>query len=243
MLNQIEYMNPKDLPSVLKVLRGPYREHIQRYIFAKKFVEACSVLDVACGTGYGSFELSGVAASVVGFEKNQSALSIAYAEYSSTNITYVEGDAKSLPFENETFDCVVCFETLEHLPVTDIPLFLTELVRVLKRGGTLLLSTPHRDGLSLGYTSSNPHHTCEFSRDELADLIAPYVHVRTWYGQEFSDVRFIRFFKWLFSFLPNAVAQRIWRFVRVLYGCSGEVVEYTELNKVPLYMIIECQKL
>jgi len=34
------------------------KEHIDRYIFAKKYVNGKVVLDIACGTGYGSLELA-----------------------------------------------------------------------------------------------------------------------------------------------------------------------------------------
>ena len=49
-------------------------------------------------------------------------------------------DGKKLPFENYSFDNAVCFEVLEH--VFDPDLFLTEINRVLKPGGKLLMTTP-----------------------------------------------------------------------------------------------------
>ncbi len=49
-------------------------------------------------------------------------------------------DGKILPFENNSFDNAVCFEVLEHVFEPD--LFLTEVSRVLKPGGHLLLTTP-----------------------------------------------------------------------------------------------------
>jgi SAM-dependent methyltransferase len=44
-----------------------------------------------------------------------------------------------LPLEAATFDCVVSFQVLEH--VRDVPLYLREARRVLKDGGSFLLST------------------------------------------------------------------------------------------------------
>jgi SAM-dependent methyltransferase len=49
-------------------------------------------------------------------------------------------DGKTLPFKNESFDNVVAFEVLEH--VFEVDNALTELHRVLKPGGGLLVSTP-----------------------------------------------------------------------------------------------------
>ncbi|MBT3598680.1 methyltransferase domain-containing protein [Candidatus Peregrinibacteria bacterium] len=46
-----------------------------------------------------------------------------------------------LPFEDEYFDVVLCYETLEHMP--DPELLIIELSRVLKPGGTFVLTTPN----------------------------------------------------------------------------------------------------
>lgn len=52
----------------------------------------------------------------------------------------VQGDAVCLPFPDVTFPCVVCSEVIEHIP-RDAPI-LDELVRVLARGGRLVIGTP-----------------------------------------------------------------------------------------------------
>src|SRR5690606_16552983 len=48
---------------------------------------------------------------------------------------------KSLPFEKNEFDCVILGEVIEHVPNTDF--VLQEIRRVLKKNGTLLISTPN----------------------------------------------------------------------------------------------------
>jgi ubiquinone/menaquinone biosynthesis C-methylase UbiE len=45
-----------------------------------------------------------------------------------------------LPFPDQTFDCVICSEVIEHIPREDITL--TDMVRVLAPGGVLVLGTP-----------------------------------------------------------------------------------------------------
>jgi SAM-dependent methyltransferase len=49
-------------------------------------------------------------------------------------------EGKKIPFENETFDSVVCFQVLEH--VFEPEEFLNEIYRILKPGGKLLLTVP-----------------------------------------------------------------------------------------------------
>jgi len=52
----------------------------------------------------------------------------------------VQGSANRLPFADEAFDCVICSQVVEHMPIDRQPL--GELVRVLKTGGTLVVGTP-----------------------------------------------------------------------------------------------------
>ena len=55
-----------------------------------------------------------------------------------SNITYYEG--KRLPYDDDSFDHVLCTEVLEH--VADPAAFLADLKRVLRQGGTLILTVP-----------------------------------------------------------------------------------------------------
>jgi SAM-dependent methyltransferase len=52
----------------------------------------------------------------------------------------LQGDMNFLPFGDETFDAVVCSEVIEHIPRAEVRL--TELVRVLRPQGVLILGTP-----------------------------------------------------------------------------------------------------
>jgi SAM-dependent methyltransferase len=55
-----------------------------------------------------------------------------------SNITYYDG--KRLPYDEVSFDHVLCTEVLEH--VSDPLAFLADLKRVLRQGGTLILTVP-----------------------------------------------------------------------------------------------------
>ncbi|MBI1974067.1 class I SAM-dependent methyltransferase [Candidatus Micrarchaeota archaeon] len=61
------------------------------------------------------------------------------AEPKSGNVR--KGDAHRLPYERDTFDCVLLIEVLEH--VDDPLLVLGECSRVLKRNGVMFFSTPY----------------------------------------------------------------------------------------------------
>ena len=49
-------------------------------------------------------------------------------------------DGKTLPFENESFDCIFCSEVLEHIFTPDE--ILKEINRVLKKNGKILITVP-----------------------------------------------------------------------------------------------------
>ncbi|MDP8957031.1 MAG: methyltransferase domain-containing protein [Actinomycetota bacterium] len=52
----------------------------------------------------------------------------------------VQGSLSQLPFDDESFDAVICSEVIEHIPREEIDL--TDMVRVLAPGGALVLGTP-----------------------------------------------------------------------------------------------------
>lgn len=79
-------------------------------------------------------------------------------------------DLKKLDFNDNTFDVVVSFETLEH--VEGYTQMLSEFRRVLKKRGLLIVSTPNKRtfGCDLD-VPFDKYHVTEFYHDEFKDLI------------------------------------------------------------------------
>ena len=97
-----------------------------------------SILDVGCGTGLNASYLKAMGHSVKGIDLSPVAIEkFKEAGFDGEVCDIVEG----LPYEDGTFDAVFASEVIEHLADTDS--FLTELKRVLRPGGTLILSTPN----------------------------------------------------------------------------------------------------
>ena len=146
-----------------------FNEHWARYLFAARYAAGKRVLDVACGSGYGSALLTKDAARVAGVDISREAVEYASRHYGSAKILFAQADCYSLPFVSAQFDLVVAFEIIEHL--TDAASFLQEARRVLAPAGLLLISTPNR----LYYTEDrgevNPFHEREFSYPEFADVL------------------------------------------------------------------------
>ena len=114
-----------------EAVEASLQEHVARYRFARERVRG-RILDVACGTGYGTAMLG-----AVGLDLSLEALRYARRHPA----PYVAADAAVLPF-GRVFDAVVSFETIEH--VADAGRFVSECARVLKPGGVFLVSTPNR---------------------------------------------------------------------------------------------------
>lgn len=145
-------------------------EHVARYQLASQVVRGRSVLDAACGAGYGSLMLArNGATSVTGVDLAAEAL-----PDSTQGASFAVGDLGELPFSDSAFDCVVCFEAIEH--VTNPEVVIDELARVLASGGLLLISTPNGRVNPPG----NPYHVHEYEPDEFRDVLgARFPHVAT----------------------------------------------------------------
>jgi len=108
-------------------------------------VAGLRVLEVACGRGGFTCQLVSRNALVTACDFSSAALRATLsklAAYDSDSlVAVVQGDAQNLPFAANSFDAVVCCETIEHLPqVQDA---LCELHRVSRAGGKLFLTTPN----------------------------------------------------------------------------------------------------
>jgi len=145
-----------------------YAEHVVRYQAALPFVDKKTVLDIACGSGYGTNMLATKAKKVFGVDIDPDAVKYANEQYGDKNIEFMTGEATKIPLEDNSIDVVITFETIEH--VKNYRLFLTEIDRILKKDGLLLISTPN----SLEFTKGNHFHLHEFQYKELVDVVKPH---------------------------------------------------------------------
>jgi len=161
-----------------------YQFHWARYSFAVALVDGGRVLDLGCGAGYGTHLLadSDPGAHVYGMDIAPEAVAYAANHYQLSNLRYVRGNALCPPFQEGSFDVIVSFEVLEH--VDEARCLLQSAKRLLKQGGSLVVSTPNREVYSKGCTQPwNPYHVREYSLAEFRAMLGDYfpcVHV---YGQ------------------------------------------------------------
>jgi 2-polyprenyl-3-methyl-5-hydroxy-6-metoxy-1,4-benzoquinol methylase len=144
-------------------------EHWLRYRYVAEYITTGKILDVACGTGYGSYFLamdSGL--DITAVDVSEEMIAKAKEKYNKANLKYQAADALSLPFADNSFDQVVSFETIEHFSADNQKLFLKELKRVLKPEGRLWISTPN----SKATKHKNPWHLKELNYHEFTDIMS-----------------------------------------------------------------------
>jgi SAM-dependent methyltransferase len=103
-------------------------------------VRGLRVLEIGCGAGAFAKYLAGQGAEVTAADFSPSAVELA-SQLAGPLVRTLVADIQNLPFDDESFDLVVSLETLEHVPNPDQGL--SELVRVTRIGGRLIVTTPN----------------------------------------------------------------------------------------------------
>lgn len=143
---------------VAEDLSGIEAWHRWRYSEALSYVENKHVLDLGCGTGYGSWMMAMKAFAVEAIDDSQEAIDHAQAHFARENICYMR-----LDMPNPDFDClasvIVAFEIIEHIADTEA------VFEFFKRIGPekILCSTPH---LKCPIGGNTFHHR-HYGMDEL----------------------------------------------------------------------------
>lgn len=174
----LEWTGERIIPKLLKPSNGMLLEHLARYYFATPYARG-RVLDLACGTGYGSHlvakERKREVTEIVAVDRDKETLRYAAREYHHQKISYVQGNAEDpeLPHRLGLFDTILSFETIEH--VQDDRLLLDHFYRMLKPGGTLIVSSPF--GRGRGMPTSEPFHVHQLTPEEFRKLVERFPKV------------------------------------------------------------------
>ena len=160
----VEFTGERVIPG--QVNDDLWSEHLARYAFARRYAQGKRVLDAGCGTGYGSAELAQSAAAVTGVDVAADAIEYARANYPLPGLSFLESSCTAVPFPAESFDLLVAFEVIEHLP--EYRSFLDECGRLLTREGLFIVSSPNKRyyATTRAATGPNPYHEHEFEAEE-----------------------------------------------------------------------------
>lgn len=172
--------------------------------------QAAIILDVGCGVGSNLPALRPHAQAVHGLDISPRALK--YARRQGFD-SLTEASAEKMPYPDESVDTVICMDALEHL---DDDKAVTEIVRVLKKGGTLLVTVPAFTSL-WNENDDYSHHLRRYRKSELEALL-------TRHGLHISK---LSYWNMLF-FLPVWVVARFYT--------RGSGAERNNLSYIPKFL-------
>jgi SAM-dependent methyltransferase len=151
---------------------GFYR-HLASYEFALTFLKPRDkVLDIGCGTGYGSSLLAEGCAQVVGIDYSQEAVDYAVKKYSFSKTSFICCNAAETGLPDCGFDAVCSVQVIEHMK--DQEAFIKEVLRVLKPGGLFFAATPNTLTYSPGAEVGFDFHHKEYEPAELEDFLSGF---------------------------------------------------------------------
>jgi 2-polyprenyl-3-methyl-5-hydroxy-6-metoxy-1,4-benzoquinol methylase len=209
----VDHQHPYDIPYHWAM--GRFFQYVNRLAVDRvaPFLDGRTVVEMGCGDGYLTAQLSRHAKTVFAFDLNERAIAFAKLIVEEPNVTFSAGRAQDLVALSRANldtkpDVVATFEVAEHLSPEELDAFLAGAREVLGAGGSLVLTTPNgarRPGHKL-----NPYHAHEFTTAELRGILSAAgfadVRIQGLYLQppwperleHFADVApFRRGFRWL----------------------------------------------
>jgi O-antigen biosynthesis protein len=205
-------------------------EHWHRYCFALPYVKNKTVLDIACGEGYGCQLLSRQARKVVGVDLHPEVIAHARERYPSRKLDFQAGSLAEPQLEGRgRFDVITCFETIEHVPAPEQRAFLGHVKRLLKPGGLFLISTPDKRAYSDQPGFKNEFHVREFYLGEFKLFLRRAFKHLSWLGQNVYPVSYV----WNLDGRPGAPVE-----YRLGFGAEG--FRPTGEPKIALYLLALC---
>jgi SAM-dependent methyltransferase len=153
-------------------------EHVHRYRLAASLCHGLRVLDLGCGSGYGSAIVRETAAAVTGVDNDVATIDMARVTVGSEHgVLFEVADAAGYLRRNlsESFDAIVCFESLEHF--ADPEDVLASLEDHAREGLRLVLSVPNSRTLG----EVNKFHVTDYGFDEAHGAFARFEEVTILY--------------------------------------------------------------
>ncbi|MBN2379214.1 class I SAM-dependent methyltransferase [candidate division WOR-3 bacterium] len=161
-----EQVVPEEMDLSSRLHSVALRNHYERYYISRDWLAGrfnggkVRILDLACGTGFGSEVLSEVG-EVVGVDISAESLEYANSRYKNGKVSFRQGNAEDAVFRQSLgkFDAVVSLETVEHLD--DHYDYLRWVRATLRPGGALIVSFPSTFTMDWAI----PHHKRDISKE------------------------------------------------------------------------------
>lgn len=173
------YSGERQVADTLECIRC---DHKKRYEYASEFIKSnekkqrqIKILDIFCGTGYGSYMLAQNIDTVEidGVDGSKEAVDFAKANFASGKIRYQHFVFPASLGGQSKYDYIIAFESIEH--VENDQSFLQFLIDYLKDDGVLFLSFPNRNLVDL-MKLPNPYHFRHYNLKDIENLLRKVEH-------------------------------------------------------------------
>ena len=235
-----DYSTITEIPG-LKATQEQLARLYQRYHFARELAGDKDVLEIGCGAGLGLGYLTKAAKKVVGGDIEEKNVTVAREYYKNRqNITVDLMDAHNIPFQKESFDLVLLFETIYYLK--DPKRCIAEVARLLSPNGTFVICTVNKDWEDF---HPSPYTHKYFSGPELYGLMKESFREVKLYGgfpvgnggtgDEFISL--IKRFAVKFNLIPGSLKSRAYLkriFMGRLISLPNEITEGMAPYEPPL---------
>ncbi|HSX37769.1 MAG TPA: class I SAM-dependent methyltransferase [Chlamydiales bacterium] len=176
-------MNAKSIISLGKTtsfwyLQAPRKllDCLSYYKFAAKVIgKSKRVLDVGCGEGFGTFLLGKECGWARGIDCDSDAIAIAKRNFRESIVEFAQEDMLKTQ-SRETYDAIVIFSVIEHIPPDLMQAFWNALLLRLNPKGLLILGTPSANFLTSDAQPSQKPPVNMYTHDRLESEISKYFH-------------------------------------------------------------------
>lgn len=207
-------------------------DRVHQYILSKINNSSPSILDVGTGSAWVAKHFQNSSTKVVSLDISKKNVSIAKSKYPNNNHSPIVADSFKLPFNKNSFDTVIASEIIEH--VVSPKDFVTELYRVLKPSGKLIITTPYKEKLRyylcIHCNKKTPVHAHIHSFDEnkLIEL-SPFNNVVSWSVFGNKGLLFLRTYV-ILQYFPFW----LWKFTDSLFN---------KIKNIPAHILVEYRKI
>ncbi len=191
------------------------KDNSPRFSEAFKMLEGKDILDVGCASGNISKYIAEMGYKVYGIDTLQTSIEIANEFFNHPNVTYEVRDMIRQPFSENSFDCILFFETIEH--VENPAQFLREFYRILRPKGCLILSTPNATSLK------NIFYALSYRKRQKREIVAKEIKTE----QKQTGTQLEHIYNWDFPVL-----------VRLLDMCGFDLVDHKFTGSGPIVIPI-----
>lgn len=208
-------------------------ERIYQYVLWRIPPKAKLIADIGCGNGWLARRLLKLDRVIVSIDISFRNVSKVLELYPDENHFGIVADGYYLPFKDNTFDCVVASEVIEHL---EEPLkFIIELLRVVRPKGRVILTTPYKEKIryTLCIHCNEPTpwnaHLHSFDESKIEALLEDIKEKISWKFYKFGNIliQYLRLYRFL-RYIPFRIWKLLDSFLNFLFKPKHLLIEITK---------------